>query len=147
MTVDQLGIAKPDLRNPALAVMAEALTDVENRYSGIPTMRNEMIAFGLPEPVFENRRNEFVVTFFNDSDNRNIYINEENNFKIEDKLLSYCKNPRTRAEISNYLGMKTIFYTMSKYIKPLIEKGKLRMTIPDKPKSKNQRYYSISDDK
>lgn len=43
--------------------------------------------------------------------------------------------------------MKTIFYTMSKYIKPLIEKGKLRMTIPDKPKSKNQRYYSISDDK
>ncbi len=147
MTVDQLGIAKPDLRNPALAVMAEALTDVENRYSGIPTMRNEMIAFGLPEPVFENRRNEFVVTFFNDSDNRNIYINEENNFTIEDKLLSYCKNPRTRAEISNYLGMKTIFYTMSKYIKPLIEKGKLRMTIPDKPKSKNQRYYSISDDK
>lgn len=74
MTVDQLGIAKPDLRNPALAVMAEALTDVENRYSGIPIMRNEMIAFGLPEPVFENRRNEFVVTFFNDSDNRNIYI-------------------------------------------------------------------------
>lgn len=73
MTVDQLGIAKPDLRNSALAVMAEALTDVENRYSGIPTMRNEMIAFGLPEPVFENRRNEFVVTFFNDSDNRNIY--------------------------------------------------------------------------
>ena len=76
-----------------------------------------------------------------------IYINEENNFTIEDKLLSYSKNPRTRAEISNYLGMKTIFYTMSKYIKPLIEKGKLRMTIPDKPKSKNQRYYSISDDK
>lgn len=144
MTVDQLGIAKPDLRNPALAVMAEALTDVENRYSGIPIMRNEMIAFGLPEPVFENRRNEFVVTFFNDSD---IYINEESNFTIEDKLLSYCKNPRTRAEISNYLGMKIIFYTMSKYIKPLIEKGKLRMTIPDKPKSKNQRYYSISDDK
>lgn len=53
MTVDQLGIAKPDLRNPALAVMAEALTEAENRYSGIPTMRRELAEAGLPAPVFE----------------------------------------------------------------------------------------------
>lgn len=65
LTVDQLGIAKPDLRNPALAVMAESQTEAENRYSGIPTMRREMKKYGLPAPVFENRRNEFVVTFYN----------------------------------------------------------------------------------
>ena len=39
MSVDQLGVARPDLRNPALAVMAETLTAAEHRYSGIPTMR------------------------------------------------------------------------------------------------------------
>ena len=63
MSVDQLGTARPDLRNPALAVMAETLTAAEHRYSGIPTMRRAMNEHGLPEPKFENRRNEFVVTF------------------------------------------------------------------------------------
>ena len=50
MSIEQLGIAKPDLRNPALAVMAETLTAAEHRYSGIPTMRNAMKGYGLPEP-------------------------------------------------------------------------------------------------
>ena len=65
MSIEQLGIAKPDLRNPALAVMAETLTAAEHRYSGIPTMRNAMKGYGLPEPKFENRKNEFVVTLYN----------------------------------------------------------------------------------
>ena len=38
-TVEELGHSRPDLRNPALAVMADTLTDAENRYSGIPTIR------------------------------------------------------------------------------------------------------------
>lgn len=53
MTVEQLGHARPDLRNPALAVMTEVLVGAENRYSGIPTIRREMAAHNLPEPVFE----------------------------------------------------------------------------------------------
>lgn len=143
LTVDQLGIAKPDLRNPALAVMAESQTEAENRYSGIPTMRREMKKYGLPAPVFENRRNEFVVTFYN-----NLVRQAENESNVADKedpdLLSFCRTPRTRREIADYLGVKTVFYVTSKYINPLVEEGKLKMTIPDKPKSKNQKYFSAS---
>ena len=62
ITVDQLGHARPDLRNPTLATMTEALIGAENRYSGISTIRRELQEAGLPAPVFENRRNEFVVT-------------------------------------------------------------------------------------
>ena len=65
MTVEQLGIEHPDLRNPALAVMAETLLGAENRFSGIPTIRREMAEYGLPEPLFQNLRNEFVVTLYN----------------------------------------------------------------------------------
>lgn len=36
----------------------------------------------------------------------------------------------------------TIAYVMSKYIRPMVNNGIIKMTIPDKPKSKNQRYYS-----
>ena len=146
MTVEQLGVAKPDLRNPALAIMAETLTDAENRYSGIPTMRKEMAEFRLPEPVFENRRNEFVVTFYNSNENEPINSVETNNScSIEDSILSFCKEPKTRAEIAAYLGKKTVFYITNRYIMPLVKKGMLQRTIPDKPKSRNQRYYTRLD--
>ena len=55
MTVDDLGKARPDLRNPALATMSEFLLKTENRYSGIPTIRREMKEYGLPEPLFKTK--------------------------------------------------------------------------------------------
>lgn len=58
---------------------------------------------------------------------------------LEDKILNYCSSPRSREELVNFVG-KTRNYVMSKIIVPLVEKKKLRMTIPDKPKSYNQKY-------
>lgn len=66
--------------------------------------------------------------------------------KIEEEsygdVVEFCKIPRTRHEIAEFLGIKTVFYASSTYILPLVAQGKLKMTIPDKPKSKNQKYYS-----
>jgi ATP-dependent DNA helicase RecG len=143
MTVEQLGISRPDLRNPTLATMAESLAATENRYSGIPTIRREMKEYNLPEPVFENRRNEFVVILYN-SDVNKVYENLPEEKKVNSTgLLEFCKVPRTRAEILAFLGIDTVHYTMKRYINPLIESGKLAMTIPEKPQSKNQKYYTL----
>lgn len=136
MTIEQLGYAKMDLRNPTLAVMAEKLTEAENRNSGVPTMRRECAAYGLPEPLFDNRRNEFVVTFFNYEAPAVQERDDSNN------LLEFCKQPKTRQEIAEYLGIGTVFYAMDKYVKPLLESGELQMTIPEKPKSSKQQYVS-----
>ncbi len=145
MSVEQLGVAKPDLRNPALAVMTETLTSAEHRYTGIPTMRNAMEEYGLQAPVFENRRNEFVVTFYNAPKNR-ILIVEENPDDMRNNLEEFCKIPRSRQEIAEYLGVKTVFYAMNHYVKPLLEAGKLVMTMPEKPKSRNQKYVLARED-
>lgn len=139
MTVEQLGIARLDQRNPALAVMAETLLGAENRYSGIPTIRREMAEYGLPEPVFQNRRNEFVVILYN----RPAVSAEETNQAEGDNLLDFCRTPRSRQEIADYLKIKATPYMMNKYVVPLIQEGLLSMTIPDKPKSRNQRYYTV----
>lgn len=136
MTVEQLGHARPDLRNPALAVMTEVLVGAENRYSGIPTIRREMAAHNLPEPVFENRRNEFVVTLYNQV--------QEKPVQSAETLLDFCKEPRSRKEIAAFLGLKTASYATDRYIRPMLEEGKLEMTIPDKPKSTRQKYRTVS---
>ena len=141
MTVEQLGVARPDLRNPALAVMAEELTGAENRYSGIPTIRRAMADYGLPEPVFENRRNEFVVILYNQTAAE--AAAEHGEQADEPDLLAFCKTPRSRQEIANYLGIKTVFYAMSHYVQPLLRSGQLAMTLPESPKSRKQRYYAV----
>lgn len=142
MTIEQLGIARPDLRNPALAVMTESLTGAENRYSGIPTIRRVMREYGLPEPRFENRRNEFVVTLFNGTA---ITTAPQKPARVSEgiNLLDFCRIPRTRQEIADFLGVKTIFYAMSRYVRPMLQDGKLAMTLPETPKSSKQKFYTV----
>ncbi len=138
MTVEQLGKARPDLRNPTLATMAESLNQAENRYSGIPTIRMEMKEYGLPEPEFKNGRNEFVVTLYNkEIEQKKICLT------LEDKIVEFCKEPKSRKEIAEFLEIKTTTYAYSKYILPLLEEGRLGMTIPDIPANRNQKYYKI----
>ena len=139
MTIEDLGKARPDLRNPALATMSEFLLKTENRYSGIPTIRREMYEAGLPAPVFQNLRNEFAVILYN---NR---ASEKSDSRAETKdtdLLYFCRIPRTRKEITEHLGISTVFYAMRHYIQPLLESGDLEMTMPDKPKSRHQKFVS-----
>lgn len=59
---------------------------------------------------------------------------------IETKILNYCQVARSKKEICSYLGYKNLTYFTKKYLIPLLESGKLKMTIPDKPNSRLQKY-------
>ena len=56
-------------------------------------------------------------------------------------LLEYCSEPRTRAEMQEFCGIKTREYFRKNILAPMIQAGKLLLTIPEKPKSPNQKYY------
>lgn len=103
----------------------------ENRYSGIPTIRRVLKNSNLPEPVFEDVRGTFKVTIF-----------KENANNTANSLLSFCKEPRSRQEISEFLGIGKNYYVFNNIIKPLLNSGDLTLTIPEKPRSKNQKYVS-----
>lgn len=60
----------------------------------------------------------------------------------ENKILEFCTTPRTILEIMEELGLKER-KSARRHIKPLVEQGRLAMTLPDKPKSKNQKYIAI----
>jgi ATP-dependent DNA helicase RecG len=143
LTIDGLGRVHSDTRNQTLVNILEIQKVAENRYSGIPTIRQEMAGFGLPEPIFENRRGNFVVTLKNDYKMQPGEASSppKSDLTGTETLISYCKQPRTREEIAVFLG-KTQYYAMSRFVAPLLEGGKLKLTIPNKPRSRNQKYYS-----
>ena len=58
------------------------------------------------------------------------------------KILDFCVEPKSAKEISDHLGFKERKST-SRYLKPLIEEGRLAMMIPDKPNSSKQKYITI----
>ena len=138
MTLDRLGKVSADTRNPMIANAMEILGETENRYSGIPTIINAMQEYGLPAPKFESDRGVFKVTLYN-------AVQESHDTDpIRSEILSFCRTPRSRSEIEQlFNGRMTIAYIMEKYIKPMISNDQLALTIPDKPKSKYQKYYTV----
>ncbi len=137
MTLDRLGKVAADTRNPFLANALEVLDITENRYSGIPTICSAMKNFRLPAPKFENDRGVFRATLYNG------FINAPRMGSAELELLAFCKTPRSRAEIEQHFkGRLTINYLMTNIVRPMIANGRLRLTIPEKPRSKYQKYYS-----
>lgn len=131
ISIDALGKVRPETRNAALANMLELLKVTENRYSGIPTMRSEFANAGLPAPIFSVTHGEFKVVMKNGLFN--------NTMPVNDALTEFCSIPRTREEITAFVG-KSKNHVMSKIVNPLVESGKLKLTIPDKPKSSKQKY-------
>ena len=84
-----------------------------------------------------------------DNDHENDYDNDhddnyESNYESNyaKKILIFTVMPRSRKEIMDLLGLSTHTDNYVRYIAPMLEKGLLVMTIPAKPKSKNQKYVT-----
>lgn len=138
--IDQLGSMQPDTRNPVLATALEVLGITENRYSGIPTIRRTMEEYGLPKPEFADERGSFIVRFYREPERQKI---QDSTCDEETKnLLLFCRVPRTRREIAGYLGITSVSYAVKRYVAPLVEKGLIQMSIPDRPGSPQQLFYS-----
>lgn len=136
ITIDDLGKAAADTRNPYLAGALEIMIDTENRFSGIPTVIAELKKVNMPDPVFLDRRGVFRVIFYKKK------LVEDKALDFEQEIVNYCIKPRNREELANKFGFEAPSYFIKTYITPLIESGKIKMTLPEKPKSKYQKYYS-----
>lgn len=149
LTVDQLGNAQPDTRNPVLVTAMETLGKAENRYSGIPTIRYAMKKQGLPSPVFEDSRGEFSVVLYNHSVPANAETEKpvaglEDQVQDEKGLLEFCRVPRTRKEIIDFLGIASGQYALKRYLDPLVQAGAIRLTMPETPRSPHQQYFTAA---
>ena len=59
-----------------------------------------------------------------------------------DQVLRYCLKPRSRKDIQENLGLKDREHFCKSILQPLLESGKLRLTLPDKPTSPKQNFQT-----
>lgn len=60
-------------------------------------------------------------------------------------ILEFCVEPRSKVEILEYCGYKNARKFTQNYLWPLLDEGKLKMTLPDKPTSRNQKYIAVQE--
>lgn len=139
LTLDDLGKVSADTRNPFIAKSMEVLGETKNRFSGIPIIKKSMQTAHLPAPKFENEKGIFRVTLYNTVSK--IMPNEEN--RLQEQILDFCSDWKSRKELKAEFPNITIAYLISRYVNSLVELGKIELLLPDRPKSKNQKYRTV----
>jgi ATP-dependent DNA helicase RecG len=161
MNIEQFKAGVSRIRNPVIARTFRELELIEEWGSGYKRIKEACTKGGYPEPVWEELGTVLRVTFFPHQEvtmqlssetqknqgtkapRHQVKINEEYHSVIK-QICSFCKEPRSMTEILNFLSRSDRTKFRNRYINPLIEKGMLELTIPDKPKSSNQRYLTTS---
>ena len=62
---------------------------------------------------------------------------------VSKQILAFCTTPKSKKELAVFCGFKDLRNFTLKHINPLLESGQLEMTIPDKPKSRNQKHITV----
>ncbi len=94
---------------------------------------------------------EIMVMFYGLPMSKDISVRQENTQEStqdeiltnkEKRILAICTEPKSKQEIADLLGYKSIKSIKSE-MERLLYTNRLTMTIPDKPKSKNQKYVRM----
>ena len=57
------------------------------------------------------------------------------------QIIAFCREPKTASEIMQKFNLERSYFRRH-YLNKMLKNGELQRTEPDKPKSKNQKYYS-----
>ena len=142
-------------RNPVIADLFHRMKYMERRGSGLKKIISETEKLpGYTEqlkPEFFSNATDFRVVLKNvnynlvpytHQDNHQVTHQDNHQVTIPEQILSFCSLPRSKKEIAEFCGYRDLRNFTLHYINPLLETGQLVMTIPEKPKSRNQRYVT-----
>ena len=143
-------------RNPVIADLFHRMKYMERRGSGLRKIVSETEK--LPgytaayKPEFSSTATDFRVILknvnYNLEDDTHQVIHQVTHQDIElstvsKQILAFCTTPKFKKELAIFCRFKDLRNFTLKHINPLLESGQLEMTIPDKPKSRNQKYITV----
>lgn len=137
-----------DYRNPLVAEAMRVMKYVNKFNRGVSRVQEMLKDNGNSPAVFDvNTMTAFRVTVPVSKD-ANLPQNGKptnpipSTLTIEDKILAFCREPKSLTEIMALFGYTNRTKFKAKYISPLIG-TKLGMTLPENPKSPKQRYITL----
>jgi ATP-dependent DNA helicase RecG len=129
--------------NPLIANAFYRAGVIEHWGSGTTNIVSWCEENGNPIPQWQERTGSVVVTFLPLSDKKSVEVTGEVTGEVTmevARLLPFCLQPESRRTLQEKLGLRNADHFRKAYILPAIEGGWIEMTIPDKPKSRLQKY-------
>ena len=145
-------------RNPVIADLFHRMKYMERRGSGLRKIVSETEK--LPgytaayKPEFSSTATDFRVILKNvnyhlrqkglvsDQDCDQV-SDQDKSQDILHAVLDFCITEKSKQEICSFIGYRNLTYFTRKYLNPLLASGQLKMTIPDKPNSRKQKYITV----
>lgn len=143
------GRERPIRRNPLIAQTLYYSKNVESFGTGLKRIADACDAAGC-KYKFEVLKSGFVVVFYRTIEAEDdslggitqVTTQATTQATTQDKILEFCAEARSKAEIAEHCGYRSIKHFTDKFLKPMLASGQLLMTIPDKPTSPEQRYVA-----
>lgn len=139
-------------RNPVIADLFHRMKYMERRGSGLKKIVDESKKLpGYTEelkPEFISTPSDFRVVLKNINyhlrGKQQVTPQVTPQVDMREKILAYCDVPRSKREIAEHCGLKDLKHLNDRYLKPLLIGAELEMTVPKKPKSRNQKYVRVA---
>jgi len=134
-----------ELRNSLIAPVFYDMGWSESKGTGFQTQILELKKYGLPEAHWESdEKNDKFTIIFPYPENQ---VGQKVTAQVEKrdrlaKILKFCEQPHTSKEMMQFINLKHRVYFLKEILTPLLEKKYLKRTIPDKPKSRFQKYVT-----
>lgn len=159
---ENFAIPGSELRNSLIPPIFYDMGWAESKGTGFKTQILDLKKYGLPKAHWENdEKNDRFTIIFPYPDEQvgqrltpqvTTQVTTQVTAQVElrdrtAKILKFCEQPHTLKEIMNLLNLRNRVYIFKSIITPLVERGYLKRTIPDKPKSRFQKYVTSKKEK
>ena len=145
-------------RNPVIADLFHRMKYMERRGSGLRKIVSETEKLpGYTEaykPEFSSTATDFRVILKNVNYHlsQKDLVSDQDCDQVSDQdksqdilhaVLDFCITEKSKQEICSFIGYRNLTYFTRKYLNPILASGQLKMTIPDKPNSRKQKYITV----
>ena len=135
-------------RNPNIVIFFQKSNYIEKLGTGLIRIDSELEKAGLPKVELEINEYWFSIVFKRKRkvidliDKKNVIIDIKLNRK-QKSILKFCiSKEKSRKEIFEHIEMINSTNNNLRFLVTLLRHELVRMTEPEKPKSKNQKYYT-----
>ena len=131
-------------RNPLISDLLHRIGFIEKAGTGIRRIRDEARELDCPEPEFD--AGSFVTVTFRPNPEVRAEVTGEVAGEVtgevarETRLLQVMSGEMSRRRLQEAMGLQHEEHFRAAYLIPAMQAGLIEMTIPDKPRSRKQRY-------